>query len=182
MHSYLSWIHWINSRWVFWLWKPYAFVVGVTKMGNTEPRVGIEPISLGFGAGVLPLNHGASLMLPTCLCSSLPQRSVQTATLIPWNCKSFNAYNGLKLHIHTQSRFNNHTVRGLCRIMVMATSVEGVPTMGNTVPSADIEPTYLAFQASVLPLHHMSPVYAASWLRAQCRRLHFQDWTRWLYL
>ena len=35
--------------------------------------------------------------------------------------------------------------------------------MGNIVPRAGIEPTYLVFQASVLPLHHvgslMSPLY-----------------------
>ena len=37
------------------------------------------------------------------------------------------------LHIHTQGRFTNHTVRSLDRIVVMATSVEGVMAMGNIV-------------------------------------------------
>ena len=39
--------------------------------------------------------------------------------------------------------------------MVMATSVVGVMKMGNTVTRAELEPTYLALQASALPLHHI---------------------------
>ena len=67
-------------------------------------------------------------------------------------------------------------------VMVMATSVVGVIKMGNTVPWAGIEPTSLAFRASVLPLHHVDylksplyprpPVYAAPCLRCQCRLLY----------
>ena len=41
--------------------------------------------------------------------------------------------------------------------------VMGVMKMGNTMPGAGLEPTSLAFWASVLPLHHigsqMSPLY-----------------------
>ena len=40
--------------------------------------------------------------------------------------------------------------------MVMATNVVGVMKMGNSVPIVGIEPTPLAFQVSVLLLHHMS--------------------------
>ena len=53
---------------------------------------------------------------------------------------------------------------------------------GNSVPRAGIEPTSLAFQANMLPLHHVGslmsplyphpPVYAAPYLRSQCRLLH----------
>ena len=53
--------------------------------------------------------------------------------------------------------------------------VMGVMKMGNTVPRTGLKPTSLAFQASVLPLHHvgslMSPLsphppdYAAPCLR-----------------
>ena len=60
----------------------------------------------------------------------------------------------------------------------------GVMKMGNTVPRAGLETTSLAFQASVLPLHHtgslMSPLNpclpddASSCLRGQCRPLHIQ--------
>ena len=39
-------------------------VMGVLKMGNIVPRVGMEPISLAFRASVLPLDHIGSLMLP----------------------------------------------------------------------------------------------------------------------
>ena len=59
------------------------------------------------------------------------------------------------LHIHTQGRFNNHTVHSLHMIIVMATSVMVVMKMGNIVPRAGLEPTSLAFQANVLPLHHV---------------------------
>ena len=42
-----------------------ATVVGVMKMGNTVPRVGLEPTSLAFQASVLPLHHiGLPLMPP----------------------------------------------------------------------------------------------------------------------
>ena len=36
--------------------------MGVIKMGNTVPRVGIEPTSHAFRASVLPLHHVGSLM------------------------------------------------------------------------------------------------------------------------
>ena len=32
-------------------------VMGVTKMGNIVPKVGLEPTSLAFRASVLPLLH-----------------------------------------------------------------------------------------------------------------------------
>ena len=61
-------------------------------------------------------------------------------------------------------------------------SVVGVMKMGNIVPRAGFEPTSLAFQASVLPLHDVGfqisplyplpPVYAAPCLRDQRRLLH----------
>ena len=80
---------------------------GVMKVGNIVPRVGIEPTSLAFQANVLiitphRLPDVITIPMPTCLCSSLPQRSVQTTTLVPWNCKPVNAYN----YIHTG---NGHT-------------------------------------------------------------------------
>ena len=53
----------------------------------------------------------------------------------------------------------------------------GVTKMGNTVPRAGLEPTSLAFQASVLPLHHVgSLIYVAPCLRDQCRLLHSPPW------
>ena len=69
----------------------YYVCCGVMKMGNIVPRVGIEPKSLVFQAGVLPLHHIGSLMSPlthslthllTQLCSLLPQGSMQTTTCI----------------------------------------------------------------------------------------------------
>ena len=55
------------------------------------------------------------------------------------------------LHIHTNDMFNNHTAHSLYRIKVTSTSVMGEIKMGNIVPRVRIEPTSLAFQASVLP-------------------------------
>ena len=37
-------------------------VIGVMKMVNIVPRVGIEPTSMEFRARVLPLQHAGSLM------------------------------------------------------------------------------------------------------------------------
>ena len=66
-------------------------VVGVMKMGNIVPRAGNEPTSLAFYASVLPLHHIGfpdvmTMSTPTCLSSSLPERSVPPTTLlyIPW--------------------------------------------------------------------------------------------------
>ena len=57
----------------------------------------------------------------------------------------------LSLYIY-KDRFNNNTAHNLLRIMVRATSVVNVMKMRNIVPSAGIEPTSLAFQASVLTI------------------------------
>ena len=53
------------------------------------------------------------------------------------------------LHLHTQSRLNNHTVCKLYRIMVMATSVIGLMQMGNIAPTIGIKHTFHSFQ-----VHH----------------------------
>ena len=70
----------------------------------------------------------------------------------------------MALHLHTQGRFNNHTVYSLYRTLVTTTSVVGVIKMGSTVPRVALKPTSLAFRASVLPFHHVGslcpPVYA----------------------
>ena len=68
------------------------------KIGNTVPRLGLEPTSLAFWASVLPLHHVGALMSP--LYSCLP---VYVAPCLRgecrllhsslWKCKSFNAYN-----------------------------------------------------------------------------------------
>ena len=44
-------------------------VMGVMKMGNIIPRVGIKPTSLAFSASVLQLHHVGSLMSPVYPCS-----------------------------------------------------------------------------------------------------------------
>ena len=126
----------------------YTCVVGVTKMGDIVPRVGIEPTSLAFQASVLPLHHIGSLMSPLFprphahLCRRSQCRLLHSS---PWNCKSFNAFNYIyssnDIHLHTQGRFNNHTEYSLYRIMVMTTSVVGLMKMGNIVPRAGTEPT-----------------------------------------
>ena len=58
----------------------HTCVVGVMKIGNIVPRVGLEPTSLAFQASVLPLHHVVfsdvtTMPTPTCLCGSLPQVS-----------------------------------------------------------------------------------------------------------
>ena len=67
--------------------------------------------------------------------------------------------------------------------LVDLTTVLGVMKIGNIVPRAGIEPTFLAFRASVLLLHHIGspmspclPVYAGPCLRRQCRLLHSSPW------
>ena len=61
--------------------------MGVMKMGSIVPRAGFKPTSLAFRASVLPLHHVdfsdvTIIPVPICLCSSLPQRSVQTITVV----------------------------------------------------------------------------------------------------
>ena len=74
-------------------------VVGVMKMGNTVPRAGLEPTSLALRASVLPLHHigfpdVTTILTPTCLCGSLPQRSVHTTTQFWYD---LTCYQNLKL-------------------------------------------------------------------------------------
>ena len=61
----------------------------------------------------------------------------------------------MALHIDTQDMFNSHTAHGFLKDAGHGTSVVGVMQTGNTVSSVELEPTYLAFRASVLPLHHV---------------------------
>ena len=68
------------------------------KMANTAPLAGIEPTSLAFWASVLTIKprrfpYVTTLPAPTCLCGSLPERSVQTITHI---CVYYAMYKGLK--------------------------------------------------------------------------------------
>ena len=58
------------------------------KMGNPVPRVGLESTFLPFQASGLPLHHVGfpevtTIPMPTCLCSAIPQSSVQTTKLVP---------------------------------------------------------------------------------------------------
>ena len=54
-------------------------------MGNIAPRVAIKPTPLAFRARVLTISPRrlpdvTMLPVPTCLCGSLPEKSVQTTT------------------------------------------------------------------------------------------------------
>ena len=144
----------------------YNTVVGVGKMGIIVPRGGSEPTSLAFWARMLPLHHVGSLM------SSLyPRQSVYTAPclrgqfrllhLSPWNCMSFTYIQAMAVHIYIyiyiytgqgQQPYSPQHVQDPGH----STSIMGVTKMGNIVPRVGIEPTSLAFQASVLPFHHIS--------------------------
>ena len=73
------------------------------KMGNIVPRAAIEHTSLAFWAFILALHHicfpdGTTVSISTCLCGSLPQRSLQTTTLVP--LASFNVYNYNNAMLH----------------------------------------------------------------------------------
>ena len=57
-------------------------------MGNIVPRMRVQFTSLAFRANVLIITPPrppdmTTVCMPTCLCSSLLERSVQTTTLIP---------------------------------------------------------------------------------------------------
>ena len=63
-------------------------LIGVIKMGNTAPRVRLEPTYLVIGTSVLTitpprLRDVTTLPAPTCLCSSLPERSVHLTRTVP---------------------------------------------------------------------------------------------------
>ena len=130
------------------------------KMGNVVPRTGLESTSLAFRASVLPLHHGCfpgvtTISTASCLCSSLPQRSVQTTTLIPLELYVFQC-----LQLHTQRQWpyicidsiGSTTIQHIALLDAgQGTSVMGVMKMRNIVPRSELEPTSLAFQASVLP-------------------------------
>ena len=63
--------------------------MGMIKMGYIAPRVGPELTSFAFYTGVTTvttprLPDAITLPTPTCLCGSLPERSVQTTALAKW--------------------------------------------------------------------------------------------------
>ena len=81
-----QWGNSIKSPWQPVLIVYVTIVMGVVKMGNILPRVRLERTSRAFWASVLPLQHVGfpdvtTMPMPTCLWSSLHQRSVQTTTL-----------------------------------------------------------------------------------------------------
>ena len=51
-------------------------------MGNIMPRVGLKPTSLTFRATPYSPAAATTIPMPTSLCSTLPQWSVQTTTLV----------------------------------------------------------------------------------------------------
>ena len=62
-------------------------VVSITKIGNSAPRVGIEPTSLAVSANALTITiprlpDVTTLPKSTCLCGSLSERSVQNTNYI----------------------------------------------------------------------------------------------------
>ena len=66
---------------------PINIVIGVMKIGNIAPIVGIERTPFAFHCSVLTvtpprLSDVPILSTPTCLCSSLPDRSALTSTLV----------------------------------------------------------------------------------------------------
>ena len=59
--------------------------MGVMKIENIVPRAGIELTSLAFRGQCATITacrlcDGTTIPMPTCLCGSLPQRSVPTTT------------------------------------------------------------------------------------------------------
>lgn len=68
-------------------------------------------------------------------------------------------------------------------ITVMAIKILGMTKVGKIVPRVGSEPTPLAFQVTVIPLHHICslisqvyprlPAYIAPWLRGVCRPLQY---------
>ena len=73
-------------------------VMDVMKIGNIVPRVGIKPTSLAFRASVKTITtcrlpDVTTILMPTCLNSSLSLRSVQTITIL-----RFSLFIALKCH------------------------------------------------------------------------------------
>ena len=62
--------------------------------GNIVPTAGIEPTSLAFYASVLTITPPSladvnTLQTHTCLCGSMPDRSVQTTSLVSLELQVF---------------------------------------------------------------------------------------------
>ena len=79
---------WDAGSWCLWhvISMRQCHKIVVMKMRNIVPRVRIEPASLAFQASVPTISPSrlpsvTTLPMPTCLCGSLPERSVQTITL-----------------------------------------------------------------------------------------------------
>ena len=80
-------------------------------IGNIAPSAGIEPTSLVSSAHVLTIIPSrlpgiTTLLMPNCLCSSLPQRSVQNTTLLNRNsCLKIKDFYLTVIFILTNSTF-----------------------------------------------------------------------------
>ena len=93
--------------------------MGVMEMTNIAR---IKSTSLAFWVSILTITPSrltdvASLIMPTYLYGSFPERSVQITTLaVPWNCNSFNAYN----YIYTGNDFISMYIVGSITIQHVA--------------------------------------------------------------
>ena len=136
--------------------------MGVMRMGNIVPRAGIEPTSLAFQVSVLtitlPRLHDVT-MLPMPSMGSLLKSSVQTTTtLVPLATVSLIMLtitytgNGLTYTYTYTGYVQQPYSMQLVQDPGHGTSGVGVMKMGNMVPRAGIEPTSLAFWASVLTI------------------------------
>ena len=79
----------------------YLYLVGLMKMGNTVPPIGIEPTSLAYRTSVLhDIDSLMSPLYPHLPVQAVPYLKGQCSVLHSaphWNCKPLDAYN----YIHT---------------------------------------------------------------------------------
>ena len=163
--------------------------MGVMKMGNIVPKVGLEPISLTFQASVPPLHNigypgVTTIPTPTCLYATLCLRGqYRLLHSSPWKCK-FLQLKAYRPYIYIDRVGSTTIQRIACSgSWPRQTSVVSVMKMGDIVPRVGLEPTSMPFQPNLLPLHHIGftdvplyprpPFYAALCLRVQRRLLQY---------
>ena len=100
-----------------------CIILGVMKMGNIAPRVGIKAASLAFWASMLTIKPARlpgvmTLSVSTCLCGFLPEISVQTTTVSKYTNSKCKKHKQLLLRLpwyHSASQlFANIDVSAFC--------------------------------------------------------------------
>ena len=132
-------------------------VMGMMKMGNTVPRVGLEPTTLTSHTSVIPLHHIGSLMSPL-----YPHPPVSVALCLRGQCRVLTTHMDIYIYMHRQDIFNNHSAHSLYIILVTEPVWGGWGNRETSDLKQESNPDVLHNRRVCWSLHHLGSLVSSS--------------------